>query len=152
MAEAFNSLFKAELVPTLSHDAEWPYRIRMDFEPEQSLDDFLDFLQEVLVIRIEQEDFLNAAIALDFYQHPVMSKSGEVVEYTETADLIRLIKGFRPAKKDEVNRAGQTLCESLSNAVLQHEGKPAMGPSADSGRTGPARPPYRPLDGLADPA
>jgi len=112
---------RAERVSVPSTDTEWPYRIRMDFEPDQSLDDFLDFLQEVLVIRIEQEGFLNAAIALDLYKHPVMSKSGEVVEYTETANLVRLIKGSPPATRDEVNRAGQTLCELLSNALLRHE-------------------------------
>lgn len=112
---------RAERVGTLGPDTEWPYRIRLDFEPDKSLDDFLDFLQEVLVIRVEQEDFLNAAIALDFYKQPVTSKSGEVLEHTETANLVRAIKGDRPATKDEVNRAGQALCESLSNAVLRHE-------------------------------
>lgn len=112
---------RATRVGTLGNDSEWPYRVRMDFEPDKSLDDFLDFLQEVLVIRIEQEDFLNAAIALDLYKEPVTSKSGEVLEYTETAKLIRLLKGSPPATRDEVNRAGQALCESLSSAVLRHE-------------------------------
>jgi hypothetical protein len=97
---------RAKMVGTLRHDAEWPYRIRMDFNPDSSLNDFLVFLQEVLVINIKQEGFLNAAIALDFYMRPVEVGSDEVT-HTATAELIRLIKGYESAGKDEVNRAAE---------------------------------------------
>jgi len=111
---------RAKSVGTLKHDAEWPYRIRMDFEPERSLHDFLDFLREVLVIQIEQQGYLDAAIALDFYRRPVEEGSSETV-HTETGALIGKIKDYTPATEEEWNRAGQALCDSLSDVVVRHE-------------------------------
>ncbi|MFI9453846.1 phosphoribosyltransferase [Amycolatopsis sp. NPDC052450] len=111
---------RARKAGTLKHDAEWPYRIRMDFEPDRSLNDFLDFLKEVLVIQIDQQGFVDAAVALDFYRRPVEDGSSETV-HTETADLIRQIKKYIPAEQEENNRAGQALCDSLSDVVVRHE-------------------------------
>lgn len=111
---------RAKAVGTLSHDAQWPYRIRMDFNPDGSLAEFLDFLQEVLVIHIRQKGYLDAAIALDFYTRPAKNGSGDLV-YTSTAQSIRLIKHYESAEQAEVDRAGQELCRSLSDAIVRHE-------------------------------
>ncbi|KAA2254873.1 phosphoribosyltransferase [Solihabitans fulvus] len=111
---------RAKNVGTVGHDAKWPYRIRLDFNPDSSLDEFLDFLKEVLVIRIERQDLLDAAIALDFYNQPAAGDSAKV-EHTATANLIRLVKKYEQASPAEIDRAGLTLCESLSDAILRHE-------------------------------
>ncbi|OLZ57227.1 hypothetical protein BS329_00630 [Amycolatopsis coloradensis] len=92
----------------------------MDFEPDSSLNEFMDFLREVLVINIEQKGHLDAAVALDFYQRSVREGSSELV-HTETADLIRLIKGYAAARRAEVDHAGLRLCRSLSDVVVRHE-------------------------------
>ncbi|KFU76083.1 Phosphoribosyl transferase domain-containing protein [Amycolatopsis lurida] len=111
---------RARKVGTLKHDAEWPYRIRMDFEPDRSLSDFMEFLKEVLVIQIKQQGFVDAAIALDFYRRPVEDGSSETV-HTETGNLLRQVKDYTPTEQEEWNRAGQALCDSLSDVVVRHE-------------------------------
>lgn len=114
------ALPRAKAMPSWKGDVEFPHRIRFDFTPPADLDDFLQLLQETLVIemRVKPPRLLDAAIALDFYQDRI---GPDELRYTPAGELVRKAKGYSGTPSAASRDAGMELCERLSEVVVRHQ-------------------------------
>ena len=110
------ALPRAKPVPVLERTNRWPHRIRFDFPPPTDLEDFLRLLEKALVIARVPE-VVDAAIALDFYQR--RDRSGELA-FTSPGREVRKVKGYDRVRAADADKAGQTLCDWLSEVVINH--------------------------------
>jgi predicted amidophosphoribosyltransferase len=111
------ALPRAMDVRTLKYDPEWPYRIRLDFEPPDELSDFLEILKKVLVIEIKQRGFLDAAVALDLYRR----KDADGYYETTIGKLIGRFKGYGRVDRMAADEAGRILCHHMSEVARKHQ-------------------------------
>ncbi|MGW4209430.1 ComF family protein [Lentzea sp. NPDC004789] len=114
------ALPRAKVMPSWPNDVDLPHRIRFDFTPPADLKDFLQLLQEVLVIemKVKPPRLLDAAIALDFYQDRI---GPDELRCTPAGELVRKAKGYGGTSSAASREAGMELCDRLCEVVVRHQ-------------------------------
>ncbi|MDT8914260.1 phosphoribosyltransferase [Amycolatopsis sp. PS_44_ISF1] len=97
----------------------WSGLLRMDFEPNEDLRAFLEFMTEALALRVKIPASPDGALALDFYSKST-ADDPQRREYTQVARAIRVAKRYQWASDEAASEAEQFLANRMIDAIRRH--------------------------------
>jgi hypothetical protein len=113
LARGWPRLGSAKPILGQSH---WTYGLRVDFQWDPELEDFLNLLKKAHVLRVSPTGSVSGAMVLDFYKRVSTADEGRLVHST-IGRLVSHAKGYEPG---DMEGSRQILSGHLRDVAAKH--------------------------------